>query len=178
MYNNTTTTDPIQEQDRQHPKNLLFLTDERVLRYGLTSEQDYGNTYDITDLRQAYPANDLWYHKNRVIREKELFVLVFLQDSVRQVTMPHQLDRTAYFSPTIPQRHSLPGDNAKSRLSQAIFFTIAKTVPISWETKMIAPLFIDLFQELIKTRLESFIHIRIRLIQDQYLRTGDNRTPQ
>jgi len=24
--------DPIQEQDRQHPKNLLFLTDERVLR--------------------------------------------------------------------------------------------------------------------------------------------------
>ena len=73
--------DPIQEQDRQHPKNLLFLTDERVLRYGLTSEQDYGNTYDITDLRQAYPANDLWYHKNRVIREKELFVLVFPHSS-------------------------------------------------------------------------------------------------
>lgn len=178
MYNNTTTTRSNSRTGSSASKESFVSTDERVLRYGLTSEQDYGNTYDITDLRQAYPANDLWYHKNRVIREKELFVLVFPQDSVRQVTMPHQLDRTSVFL-----AQPFLGDIRSRVIMQSLVYTSDIFHHRQNRTDIMgnqddSALFIDLFQELIKTRLESFIHIRIRLIQDQYLRTGDNRTPQ
>ena len=78
--------------------------------------------------------------------------------------------------PTIPQRHSLPVIMQSLVYASDIFHHRQNRTDIMGNQDDSA-LFIGIFQELIKTRLESFIHIRIRLIQDQYLRTETIERP-
>ena len=82
--------------------------------------------------------------------KKELFVLVFLQDSVRQVTMPHQLDRTSVFLAQPFLRDIRSRVIMQSLVYASDIFHHRQNRTDIMGNQDDSALFIDIFQELIK----------------------------